>query len=172
MKGLIHLYTGDGKGKTTAALGLALRAAGAGRRVVLLQFMKGRYTAELKSLACLPQITVLRNSKDFGFYKRMSEQDKAEITRMHNANLARAIELCGEDGLLILDEICSAYGHELVDRAAVQNYVLHKPEGVELVMTGRSPDAWLTERADYITEMQKVRHPFDLGVAAREGIEF
>lgn len=172
MKGLIHLYTGDGKGKTTAALGLALRAAGSGRKVVLVQFMKGRYSAELAMLQRLPEITVLRNSRDFGFYKRMSDQDKIEITQMHNENLARAIDLAGEESLLIWDEICSAYGHELIDRSAVKEYVAHKPEGVELVMTGRSPDEWLMAQADYVTEMKKVRHPYDRGVAAREGIEF
>ena len=89
-KGLIHLYTGEGKGKTTAAVGLAVRAAGAGKRVMFLQFMKGRDTGELHALDQLPGIEILRSKKDFGFYFQMTEEQKEELTRIHNELLEQA----------------------------------------------------------------------------------
>ena len=91
-KGLIHLYTGEGKGKTTAAVGLAVRAAGAGKRVMFLQFMKGRDTGELHALDQLPGIEILRSKKDFGFYFQMTEEQKEELTRIHNELLEQAVE--------------------------------------------------------------------------------
>ena len=90
-KGLIHLYTGEGKGKTTAAMGLALRAAGAGKKVLILQFMKGRDTGELHSIAHIPAIRILRSEKDFGFFSSMSQVDKEALTKIHNRLLDEAV---------------------------------------------------------------------------------
>ena len=89
--GLIHLYTGEGKGKTTAAMGLALRAAGAGKKVLILQFMKGRDTGELHSIAHIPAIRILRSEKDFGFFSSMSQADKEALTKIHNRLLDEAV---------------------------------------------------------------------------------
>jgi len=174
MKGLIHIYTGEGKGKTTAAMGLALRAAGCGRKVFIAQFFKGRACGELKSLALLPNIDIVRLSSDYGFFSFMDEKEKTQVRAEHDAMLAEA-EARVADGrcdFLILDEVISAYNCEALDRSRVDNLVLCKPESLELVLTGRDAPENLVVSADYITEMRKVKHPFDKGIPAREGCEF
>jgi len=172
--GLRHLYTGDGKGKTTAALGLALRAAGCGLRVVLVQFLKGRDTGELHALDQLPNVSILRLHRDFGFVHTASEQDKQAMMQLHNEMLAEARRLVLEGlcDLLILDEICAAYQHGVLDMAMADELVLRKPQAMELVLTGRNaPVSWV-DAADYVTEMVMRKHPYTRGIAARRGIEF
>lgn len=172
--GLIHLYTGEGKGKTTAALGLAVRAAGAGMRVIFAQFMKGRETSELEALAKLPNIRVLRSPIDLGWYRRDDEEQKAAFTAVHNAILDQieAETAAGNCDLLVLDEITYPYAYGIIDRERVAGLISRKPEGLELVLTGRRPDPLFLEKADYITEMKAVRHPYTKGIPARRGIEF
>lgn len=171
--GLVHLYCGDGKGKTTAAIGLGVRAAGRGLRVILLQFLKGQETGELRTLAKIPGITVVRGKKSAAFTFQMSEEEKAETRRTQDEALRDCIDRCreGECDLLILDEGVGAYGKGLLDRELLLRFLDSRPAGVEVVLTGRDPAPELLARADYITEMKKVRHPFDKGVPAREGIE-
>lgn len=171
---MVHLYYGDGKGKTTAAEGLALRALGAGWKVVLVQFMKGRETSELHSFAGFTDIKIIRNRKDFGFYKNMSEEDKRQITLMHTQNLREAYSLVreGRCGLLVLDEITYPYRLGLVDKSLVEKLLEERPEGLELVLTGRSPDQIFFDGADYITQMRCIRHPYEKGIGAREGVEY
>ncbi len=172
-KGLIHVYCGDGKGKTTAAIGLAVRGAGSGMQVVFLQFLKGRPVSELAGLKLLPGITVIRNNKDFGFYNTMTEQDKKAITMLHNENLNQAVHLVkeGRCDMLILDEITAAYKYQLVDRAVIDDLILHKKTELELVLTGREPDPMFLRMADYVSEIKKIKHPYDKNVTARKGIE-
>jgi cob(I)alamin adenosyltransferase len=174
MTGLIHLYTGDGKGKTTAALGLLLRAVGHGMRVVLVQLLKGRDTGELHALQHLPGVTVLRHTREFGFFKSAGERDKAEIIRQNNANVSEASRLVHEGlcDLLILDEICAAYQNEALDTALADKLIFEKPACLELVLTGRNAPPRFAEAADYLTEFVKRKHPYDGGIMAREGIEF
>jgi len=173
-QGLIHLYTGDGKGKTTAALGLLLRACGRGIRVVLVQFLKGRDTGDLHALEILSDVTVLRHTREFGFYKSAGEQDSAEMNRQNNENLTEAYRLATEGlcDLLVPDEICPAYMRGTVDTELVNKLVLNKPDGLELVLTGRNAPQRFIDAADYGTEFVKRKHPYDSGVAAREGIAF
>ena len=104
---MLHLYTGEGKGKTTAAIGLSVRAAGRGFSVYFTQFMKGNDTGELYILKRLPEVKILRSEKNFGFFKRMSEEDKAELTAVHNRILEEVLESVGkeENQLIILDEL-------------------------------------------------------------------
>lgn len=172
--GLIHLYTGEGKGKTTAALGLALRASGAGMRVIFAQFMKGRETSELKALAKLDNVRVLRSDRDLGWYRKDDEEQRAAFTEVHNALLdeIEAEIAAGRCDLLVLDEITYPYAYGIIDRERVAGLISRKPEGLELVLTGRRPDPLFLEKADYITEMKAVRHPYARGIAARRGIEF
>ncbi len=170
----MHIYCGDGKGKTTAALGLAIRAAGSGMRVGFVQFLKGCDTSELCILADIPEITVRRCDRDYGFTFRMTDADKAAITQCHNNLLAEAREWVqrGEVQMLVLDEFCAAYRLSLLDRVLALELIAQMPEGCELVLTGRDPAQELLECADYVSEIHAVKHPYEKGIAARKGIEY
>lgn len=172
--GLIHVYCGNGKGKTTCALGLALRAAGAKMNVVIIQFLKGSDTSELLSLKNIPQISVLRNTQDFGFVNSMTPQQLEEVKQMHNDNLNIALRLIETEkcDLLILDELTYVYDMKLIDTEKIDSLINNKPENLELVITGRNPSSVFIDNADYITEMKALKHPFDKGIHARKGIEF
>lgn len=174
MTGLIHIYTGDGKGKSTAAFGLALRAAGCGKQVLIVQFFKGRDCGELRSFALLPNVTVLRLDRAPGFFKYLDETARAEVRAQHDALLAEANRRMreGQCDLLILDEAISAYNHHALDRTVLDEMLHTKPEEMELVLTGRNAPETLTSAVHYVTEMKKLKHPYDSGIPAREGIEF
>lgn len=174
MNGLIHLYHGDGKGKTTAAVGLAVRAAGFHKNIIFLQFLKGCTSHETDVLKDIPGITVLRNTKDFGFVNAMTPSEIIELTAMHNHNLSQALSVIkdGKCDMLVLDEICAAYELNVIDKSLVHVLILNKPANLELVLTGRNPAQLFLSNADYITEMKKERHPFDKNIMAREGIEY
>lgn len=171
---VLQIYCGDGKGKTTAALGLLLRAAGAGMRVHFVQFLKGGASSELASLACLPGVIVRRCDRDYGFTFHMSDTDKAQITACHNTLLAEVQEVLtqGRAGLVVLDEFFAAYNSRLLDTAQAEQLVRTCPASVELVLTGRNPAAQFLELADYVSDIHVVKHPYTKGVAARKGIEY
>lgn len=168
-QGLVHLYWGSGKGKTTAAMGLALRALGAGRRVVIVQFLKGAETGEVPLLRRLGA-TVLRGKAGQKFVFQMDEEEKAETRRLQTENLRAALALPAD--LLILDEACAAWQLGMVDGELLRAAVEHKPAAQELVLTGREPADWMQAAADYSTEMNCRRHPYERGIAARKGVEF
>jgi cob(I)alamin adenosyltransferase len=167
---MIHLYTGDGKGKTTAAIGLAIRAAGRGKKVVIVQFLKGRDTGELHSLGLIPNITVIRNSEAKGFFHTVSPEIRLKITEENNDIIRKALTLHYD--LIVLDEVCAAYDLEAINRKAVDDLLCGFSPEKELVLTGRNPPKHFCDAADYISEIRKVKHPFDRGVQAREGIEY
>ena len=173
MAGLVHIYCGDGKGKTTAAVGLAVRAAGARRRVLLAQFFKNGDSSELAVLRALENVRVLICETRHGFWAGMDEAGRARARRDYSSLLRSTLEAArrGVD-LLILDEVISACNHGAVDEQLLLDFLRGKPAELEVVLTGRSPPAALLERADYVTEMKKLRHPYDRGVGARRGIEF
>ncbi len=168
-QGLIHLYWGDGKGKTTAAMGLALRALGTGRKVVIVQFLKGGQSGEVSLLRSLGA-QIFRGKPGMKFSFQMNEEEKAAAKAQQTEHLRRALEC--ECDLLVLDEACAAWRNNLVDQETLKKAVLEKPDGQELVLTGRQPPEWMREAADYITEMHCHRHPFERGIPAREGVEF
>lgn len=171
---MIHIYHGNGKGKTTAAIGLSIRAAGAGKAVIFAQFMKGRDTSELKILNMLSGIRILRIEKDFGFSFQMTENERQEVKQMHNRILDDIIQysLQGKADLVVLDEITHAYRNNMIDKEKLKTWMEGLPNTVELVITGRDPDAYFLEHGDYITNMICERHPYDKNQAAREGIEY
>lgn len=175
---MIHLYTGEGKGKTSAAIGLCIRAAGWNRKVCFAQFMKGNDTGEIHVLEKLPAVTVLRSGKNFGFYHSMTESDKAALTAIHNDILDRLLEMTrsGNCDMIILDEVTYPVKWQLLDMDRLRRLLAmgkgETPGTVELVLTGRDAASVLWNGADYITEMECVRHPFEEGVTARKGIEF
>ena len=170
---MIHVYCGDGKGKTTAAVGLAVRHAGCGGRVLFVQFMKCPPTGEIPCLEELPGITVLRNTCHHGFSFAMTEEERASVRQNHDQNLEKARQAV-KDGactLLVLDEAASAYELELLDREALQALV-REIGGVELVLTGRNPAPFMLDAADYVTEMKALKHPYSRGISARKGVEY
>ena len=168
-KGLVHLYCGDGKGKTTAAMGLALRALGQGMRVAVVQFLKNGTSGELEPLKKLGA-AVYSGQPGAKFTFQMNAEEKAQATKENNARLAEALQQPCD--LLSLDEICAARNSGMVDEALAKQAVLERPQHREVVLTGRNPEAWMVEAADYITEMQPRRHPYEQGIPARQGIEF
>lgn len=168
-RGLVHLYWGRGKGKTTAAVGLALRALGQGRTVAVVQFLKDGGSGEIAPLRQLGA-QVFSGKQGPKFVSAMTPTEKAEIARQGEAALRAAMEV--QSDLLILDELCAVRRHGLLDEGLAKAAVLNRPWGREVVITGRDPEPWMLEAADYITEMQCQRHPYDQGVAARRGIEY
>lgn len=171
MAGLIHLYCGDGKGKTTAAVGLAVRASGAGKRVIFTQFFKDGSSSEVEALKTLPGIRTIHAHTVKGFYRSMTPEQREQAREDYTA-LFRQVAAGKDADLLILDEIVSACNRGVVPETLVTDFLRSKPSGLEVVLTGRNPSPALMELADYITEMRKLRHPYDRGVAARRGIEF
>lgn len=199
---MIQLYTGDGKGKTTAAVGQAVRAVGSGYRVMFCQFMKGGESGELEVLKGLPQVEIYRCEREFPFFNAMTDRDKEEITEIHNAiirNIIRRFDGLNNTGnisvngsgavglMVVLDEITYPLNWGLIDVSLFKDLVgkmkaLYNGRSgdsgeeslsrIELVLTGREPDRFILENADYITEMKKLRHPFDWGIQARKGIEY
>lgn len=168
--GLLHIYCGEGKGKTTAALGLTLRASGSGMKVCFLQLMKGGKTSELESLKHLPNIKVIRCDRHYPFFKNMTEADKADITVCHNELLEEAFS--GDSDMVIVDEFNSAYRYELMDRELAQKLIFDGLKSAEVILTGREPNKIFTDAADYISEIQCIKHPYEKGITARKGIEF
>ncbi len=169
---MIHLYCGDGAGKTTAAMGLALRMAGRGRGVVIAQFLKGADTGERNALAMLPQVTLLPVPDQVKFSFALTPEERREEGARSAALLAQADRLARDPhcGLLVLDEVCSAVSTGLLPLEAVLG--LLDTLSTELVLTGRQAHPALEARADYITCCTKIRHPYDRGIQARSGIEF
>ena len=173
--GLIHLYSGEGKGKTTASIGLAIRSAGHNQNIIFSQFMKGSASGELEILNTIPNITVLRSEKDFPFFSKMTDADKTEITKIHNdimTNILNKIKSHQAD-VVILDEITYPLCYGLVDEALVRELLTLKTNRPEIVCTGRNPADFLIEIADYHTIMECHKHPYITNnVKAREGIEY
>lgn len=170
--GYVHVYTGTGKGKTTAALGLAFRAAGRGLKSVVLQFLKGEeWTGEREAAERFGSCLEIR---PMGRGKVLAPRD---ITPQDEALAAKALQESigelrgGNRDVVILDEILTACSLGLVGAGDVLRIMEARPEGVELVLTGRGAPQEVIERADLVTEMREIRHYFRKGVAAREGIE-
>ncbi len=167
--GLLHLYYGDGKGKTTAAMGLALRALGSGKKVVILQFLKGGQSGEIPLLEQLGA-KIYRGKAGQKFVFQINEAEKAATRDLQNRNLAAAM---AEDAdLLVLDEAGSAWELDMVDKALLQKAVLARPAAQECVLTAHAAPRWMLDAADYVTEMKCCRHPYQKGIAARKGIEY
>jgi cob(I)alamin adenosyltransferase len=173
-KGFVQIYTGDGKGKTTAAMGLALRAAGRGLRVIIVQFMKGRDSGELRSLALLPGVRVYRTAKCGKFFASMSDTEKEAVLADCRDMLRRVGEWFSEKAVdvLILDEAMGAIHCGAIEAGEFLRLLDVRPDSIEIVLTGRRAPQALIDRADLVTEMVPVKHYFDRGVPAREGIEY
>lgn len=172
MSGKIHIYCGDGKGKTTASVGLTIRMTGAGGRTLFAQFMKNGRSSELSVLRSLERVTVVTCNTVTGFYKNMTPEQRRRQAGIILQCWNRYWRAAGTVDLLVLDEILSACNHGIVEEAVLRRFLEQRPAGLEVVLTGRDPSPALCAMADYITEMKKQKHPYDTGVLARRGIEF
>ncbi|MCC8128001.1 MAG: cob(I)yrinic acid a,c-diamide adenosyltransferase [Clostridiales bacterium] len=174
VRGYVHLYCGDGKGKTTAAIGLAVRAAGHDRKVLISRFLKNDDSGEVAALKRIPQITVLPCRESFGFAFRMTEEERKRAAVYYTGQFRETIRMAadGSFDILILDEILAACQYELVAEAELLDFLGNRPASLEVVLTGRNPSEAVREQADYISEIRMERHPFSRGVTARKGIEY
>jgi cob(I)alamin adenosyltransferase len=171
-KGLLLVHTGPGKGKTTAAMGLALRMLGRGRPVAIVQFIKGAWsTGERLSFARFEDLLTWHSmGEGFTWETQDRARDIAACARAWDE--ARAQMARPEVSLVVLDELCIALRYEYLDLAEVVDTLTARRDGLHVVVTGRNAPAALLEAADLVTEMQAVKHPFKAGVKAQEGIEF
>ncbi len=168
-RGLVHVYTGNGKGKTTAALGLALRASGQGLRVGFIQFLKGEVSGEHMFVARYHPFEIVRTSSGSKFTR--TPQELKEDARRTLAQ-AREMMLSASYDLLVLDEVCVAIHEGLIGVDQVLALLKEKPAPLEMVLTGRYAPPELLERADLVTEMCAVKHPFEQGIRGRRGTEY
>jgi cob(I)alamin adenosyltransferase len=169
-KGYIHLYTGNGKGKTTAALGLAIRAAGAGKKVFIAQFVKGMPYAEHKALQRFPEIILKQYGLDCFIVNEPTQEDM-KLARI-GLNEVSEIVLKNACDVLILDEVCIALHYGLFELNEIIHLLREKPESMEIILTGRYAPNELMDKADLVTEMKEIKHYYNRGIQAREGIEF
>jgi len=170
MKGYVQVYTGDGKGKTTAALGLAMRAYGAGLNVYIAQFVKGMKYSEQETFKVLSDhITVKQYGR--GCFIKGDPTEEDVIAARAGLKEVREIMLSGKYHVVILDEANIATYYKLISVDDLLELIAEKPEGMELIITGRKADPKIIEAADLVTEMKEIKHYYQKGVMAREGIE-
>lgn len=196
--GLLHVYCGDGKGKTSAAMGLSLRMAGCGKKVVIVRFLKNEESGEIKALRSFPEVEVLPCEKCFGFSWTMTEEEKELAAQYCAAQFQKACEraevICRQaegnlrdlnlgdsnlqdssqepDVLLVFDELCAALNGGFLALSSVLDFLKQRPANLEVVLTGRRPPKELLACADYVTELQMQAHPYTRGITARRGIEY
>lgn len=172
-KGLIHIYCGNGKGKTTTAMGLCTRAAGYGMKVLIYQFMKNNKTSERKILEQVPNITFVDGLEVEKFSFQMTEEEKAERREYYLEQFRKVTALAEKEPyqVLFLDELIYTIGAGLFDETVLVQYLKEKPEGLEVILTGQNPGEAVVELADYVSEIRKIKHPFDKGMPSRYGIE-
>lgn len=171
---MVHIYCGDGKGKTTAAAGLTVRMSGSGKRVLFVQFFKSDKSSEINILKSIDNIKTLHLEKNYGRYKNMSEEIKYQAKFEYTELLKKAMEitLIEKFDMLVLDEVISAYNYEFVEKEDLKEFLKKYGQKIEIVMTGRNPAEELIEISDYVSKIEKLKHPFDKGIKARKGIEF
>ena len=170
--GCIHIYYGDGKGKTTAAVGQIIRAAGAGLNVLVFQFLKDNSSSERKILESLSNVTCLPGREEVKFFHQMSNEERAEAKHYNNKALDEIVKFCSPFDVLFMDEALCAVQLGLLSEDKLLSFLECKPEGLEIILTGHEVSERVEEAADYVTERRKIKHPYDAGQAARKGIEY
>lgn len=172
MGGMIQLYIGNGKGKTTAAIGQAVRAAGANMKVLLVQFLKDNRSNELKALRTLKGVHIADAPDSVPFWFEMSDGEKRDYAILQNNTFDEAVLNARRFDMIVLDEVIDAVDFGIIDANKLIDFMLHKPEKLELVITGHSDIPEITRLCDYVSEVRAVKHPFDKGAPARAGIEY
>ena len=171
--GLVHIYCGDGKGKTTTGMGLCARAAGFGYKVLIYQFMKDNKTSERKTLEDQENITWLDGLEQEKFSFQMTEEEKRERREFYNSQLEMVTKKAVDEkyDVLFMDETIYTIKAGLLDEEKVLEFLDQKPEHLEVILTGQGPSKALMERADYVSEICMRKHPYQKGIPARKGIE-
>ena len=170
--GEIHAYYGHGEGKTTAAVGQAVRAAGSGLKVLVYQFLKDNSSGEREILGSVPGITCLPGKEHVKFLSRMDTAEKAELKKENEKKLDEIGKLCGSFDMVILDEVLCAVWLEVLEEDSLVRFLQEKRSSAEIILTGHEISGKVLGIAGYATEFKKVKHPFDKGLKARKGIEY
>ena len=175
LKGLVQIYTGNGKGKTTAALGQGFRSAGRGLKVYMIQFLKSADSGELHSAEKLEDaFKIFRFESKRDFFWKLNDEQKNELKKEIGQafDFAKAVMERKECDVLILDEIMGTVNNKLIEEQELCNFIKNKHPSIELIMTGRNAPESVIALADYVSEINAMKHPMEQGIAAREGIEF
>lgn len=172
---MIQVYMGDGKGKTTAALGLLLRVCGTGCKALYCQFLKANSSSELNALPIFGErVALLAAEPLIGFYKTLPDCERKHVIKQQRGLFERACKhiASGEYALAVMDELLWAYSFEIISERDIQELFNAVPVKTELVITGREAPEFIIEAADYVSEIKKIKHPFDKSIPARYGIEY
>lgn len=171
--GLIHIYCGDGKGKTTTGMGLCVRAAGYGYKILIYQFMKNNKTSERNVLEKVDNITIVDGLEEEKFSFQMTEEEKQQRRVFYAQQLKKVTEMARREqyDVLFLDEVIYTIRAGLLDEEELLQFLDTKPQKLEVILTGQGPDEELIKRADYVSETCMRKHPFQKGQPARDGIE-
>lgn len=170
--GKIHIYYGGGKGKTTAAIGQAVRAAGNGLKVLVVQFLKDNSSGERYILEKIPGITCFHGKDKVKFVSRMNEEEKRNLKEYNENVMDEISKVCDFFDMIILDEILCAVWLKVLDEDRLLQFLERKKEQLEIILTGHEATENVLKIADYVTEIRKIKHPFDKGLKARKGIEY
>lgn len=174
MNGLIHTYTGNGKGKTTASIGLIIRALGYNKKVLFVQMQKALPSGEIKVLEKNTNVDIIRVCKIKKFVWKMDEKEKEIYKKQHIDGFNEVIEILNkkEYDLVIIDEILGAIYEKVIDEKKLVDFLVNKPNKLEVVLTGRNASLKVIEISDYVSEIKCIKHPFEKGVPPRRGVEF
>ena len=169
-----HIYYGDGKGKTTAAIGLAVRAAGSKMKVLFVQFLKTEFSGERHILSHTENVTLTFCPLELKFTFDMDDKEKAQAAKIFKGIFDNAVTtaLTEKYDMVVLDEVFEAINAHMHSESAVYEFITNAPSSMEIVMTGHNPPQKFMDCADYITEFKKIKHPYDRGITGRIGIEF
>ena len=174
-RGLVQVYTGEGKGKTTAAVGQTLRALGRGYKVCFIQFFKRNPSGEIKALKKFsPQIKVINFNQVHPFFSKLSSSELNNLKGKVKSNLKEVVKIIKSEtyDLVVLDEVLIALHDNFISEKELLNLIDEKPNSVELILTGRGATKKIIEKTDLVTEMRLIKHPFQEGIRARRGIEY
>lgn len=169
-----HIYYGDGKGKTTAAIGLAVRAAGSKMKVLFVQFLKTEFSGERHILSHTENVTLTFCPLELKFTFDMDDKEKAQAAKIFKGIFDNAVTtaLTEKYDMVVLDEVFEAINAHMLSESEVYEFITNAPSSIEIVMTGHNPPQKFMDCADYITEFKKIKHPYDRGITGRIGIEF
>lgn len=171
---MIHIYYGDGKGKTTAAVGLAVRAAGNHMKVLFVQFLKTEFSGERNLLSAAENVTLTACPQEIKFTVDMTDAERQQAAVLFRGMFERsaATALSERYDMIVLDEVFDVMNEGMLSEAQVYEFITNAPNSIEIVMTGHQPSERFLAEADYVTEMKKIKHPYDRGITGRIGIEF